>query len=397
LQALSARNAELEAQRYNNPVVWALAALALLGLGAAVWLWLRQRSAARAPDKAPEWWTPEPAADAGVDSEMGHGSDLTTLKSPLVRHVGADGKPLAVSKVTLPSARGAEASGTAAAPAAAADTQAPLSQPASLGQPERREFLPSLMGVSRSVAAEELLDVQQQADFFVSLGDDEQAIRILRTHIAESAEPSPICYLDLFKIFHKLGRQDEYTALREEFNQVFNAAVPSFDEFMVQGRGLEAFPSALAEISAHWPQPHVLDVIEQFLFRTPGQAEVFDLDAYRELLMLYGVAKEIIGTQAVAELPSLDDDPVGRRAALAVGGAAGVGVAATTAMGLTLEPIPTGGASTWDTSRVDTGLGQSSTAETTASAAGAQAGGESSQESNKEPGKKDLDIDLDFL
>jgi hypothetical protein len=383
VQSLQARNAELEVQRFNNPLVWIFAAMSAVALGAAVWMWRRQRSGVLSAEAAPAWWAAHPATDPVPDSEMGSGSALTTVKASLPNSLGAEGKPLAVSKVTLPASQlnpdNANKDPVSAAPALE-PTEPPLSQPAPLSTFDRRDFMPSLMGVSRSVAAEELLDVQQQADFFVSLGDDEQAIRILRTHIGESAEPSPICYLDLFKIFHKLGQRDNYAALRAEFNEVFNAVAPPFEEFTVQGRGLEAFPSALSAISAHWPQPHVLDVIEQFLFRTPGQSDVFDLDAYRELLMLYGVAKDIIGNPTLDEPFSLQQSAGVPQAVVAPQGSVVVGSAATITMDLELQPMVAPSPHVWD-------------------------GGQTNQlpsavpepEAPKKTAKKDLDVDLDFL
>ena len=44
----------------------------------------------------------------------------------------------------------------------------------------------------RMVKAEELVDIQQQADFFMSLGQADQAIEVLReTHIREPRIPAP--------------------------------------------------------------------------------------------------------------------------------------------------------------------------------------------------------------
>ena len=390
LEALSARNAELEAQRFTNPLVLGLAALALAGLLAALLMWRRQAAAAKAGAEAPQWWSGSPVDDKAADADLGTGADLTTLKSPLTHPYGTDGKPLAVSKVTMPSSRAVSAASASDSPSDAdnGSTQAPVestpSQPVPLAAHERRDFLPSLMGVSRSVATEELLDVQQQADFFVSLGDNEQAIRILRTHISESVEPSPIFYLDLFKIFHKLNRQDDYAALREEFNQVFNAEAPPFAEFTVQGQGLEAFPVALAAITAQWPAPQVLDVIEQYLFRSPGQADVFDLDAYRELLMLYGVAKEIISVAASGEdrgLPDIADPLPPSRSA---GVAAVTGAAPTMAMELDLAPMHSLEATRSSWHDPIPGLSDKQPAQPATSQAPATKG-------------KGVDVDLDFL
>jgi len=83
--------------------------------------------------------------------------------------------------------------------------------------------------------------VQQQADFFVSLGDHEQAIQVLRQHLAESHEPSPLAYLDLLKLYHKLDRRDDYERLRKDFNRVLNADAPSFEHFSEGSRSLEDY------------------------------------------------------------------------------------------------------------------------------------------------------------
>ncbi|MDR7092326.1 type IV pilus assembly protein FimV [Hydrogenophaga laconesensis] len=165
-----------------------------------------------------------------------------------------------------------------------------------LQQRDRKDFSPSALGVSRSVATEELFDVQQQADFFVSLGEDEQAIQVLRNHLAESHEPSPLAYLDLFKLYHRLGRREDYNALRDEFNHVFNAGAPPFNQYTDGGRGLEAYESAFSRIQSLWPEPRVLDLIEESIFRdvSDDEVEVFDLEAYRELLLLHAIAKELI-------------------------------------------------------------------------------------------------------
>ena len=149
---------------------------------------------------------------------------------------------------------------------------------------------------SRSVATEELFDVQQQSDFFVSLGETDKAIGVLKNHLAESQEPSALAYLDLFNLYHQTGRREEYDSLREEFNQKFNAGAPPFDQYSNNSVGLEGYETAFGRIQALWPQPRVLDVIEKSIFRDADDedGEVFDLEAYRELLLLHAVAKDMI-------------------------------------------------------------------------------------------------------
>lgn len=161
------------------------------------------------------------------------------------------------------------------------------------------DFAVSMTHPSRALQAEELFDVQQQADFFVSIGQHEQAIDVLRSHIGESAETSALVYLDLFSLYHQLQRQDDYAALREEFNSRFNTQIPQFDLYTTGGPGLEAYQLAMSRIQALWPSPKVLEIIEESIFRRPkNTAEAFDLEAYRELLMLYSLAKEIISSES---------------------------------------------------------------------------------------------------
>ena len=162
----------------------------------------------------------------------------------------------------------------------------------------------SQMHASRAVKVEELCDVQQQADFFVSIGQHEQAIELLRSHIAENLETSALVYLDLFNLYHQLERPAEYDALRVNFNKRFNTQIPTFKLYSDKNLGLEAYQHALSRIEALWPTPKVLEVIEESLFRKPdANAEAFNLEAYRELLLLYSVAKEIISLESTAQVP----------------------------------------------------------------------------------------------
>ena len=147
----------------------------------------------------------------------------------------------------------------------------------------------------RIVNAEELFDVQQQADFFLSLGRPDKAVDVLRHHIMDNVETSALIYLDLFDLYHSLGRRDDYDALRIEFNKMFNAKVPAFDEYTKDTHDLEFYTTALSRIESLWPTPRVLDVLEESIFRKPdSRGEVFSLAAYRELLLLHSIAKKII-------------------------------------------------------------------------------------------------------
>jgi hypothetical protein len=146
------------------------------------------------------------------------------------------------------------------------------------------------------VKTEELFDIQQQADFFVSLGEHQQAIDLLETHIRENPEGSPLAYLDLLQIHHVLKRADDFSVIRNRFQAQFAVKIPDFEDFAESADGLDAFPAAISRISALWPDAKVIEVLEEAVFREPNSAfddKNFTLEAYRDLLLLYGIAKQI--------------------------------------------------------------------------------------------------------
>ncbi len=277
LAELKSRVEKAQSERYANNLVYGLLAGLLVAIGAAAYFWNRSRQQTPA-----QWWgeqtdeidsagpapvaTPVPAVedDAGTSVSAGLDIDLDEMPEP----------------VDKPSAR--------VKPAAMVRT-------AVLPAYDGSDFQSSLTGAGRAVKVEELFDLQQQADFFISLGQYDQAAATLRNHISDSNETSAVAYLDLLKVYHLQGRKHDYDQVRKEFNEVFNAEVPEFEAFGLRSRGLESYESAISRIVALWPSSKVLDVIEESIFRKPGQGnQTFDLEAYRELLLLYAIAREVV-------------------------------------------------------------------------------------------------------
>jgi hypothetical protein len=286
-----------QAQRFQNWLVYLLGACLMLALLAVLLVWRRrQEVVVQGSEASRAWWAPEDEEttllvplEAG-DQATGRSSDLTPLTP------AADGVDLDLDFDLDQDSSFDGLNDRSGRPAVTQPMPATSLAEGAIAARDRREFSTSAINVSRSVATEELFDVQQQADFFVSLGEDEQAIQVLKDHLMESHEPSALTYLDLFHIYHRLGRRHDYESLREEFNHVFNAGAPPFDSYSQRGQGLESYETAFSRIQALWPQPRVLDLIEQSIFRdsTDSNSEVFDLEAYRELLMLHAIAKDLI-------------------------------------------------------------------------------------------------------
>src|SRR5256885_16486251 len=82
----------------------------------------------------------------------------------------------------------------------------------------------------------ELFDVQQQAEFFISVGEHQQAIELLRSHIDTHEDSSPLAYLELLHLYYTLSRRDDFDQLRARFARHFNARVPAMPGFTDKGK-----------------------------------------------------------------------------------------------------------------------------------------------------------------
>jgi hypothetical protein len=149
---------------------------------------------------------------------------------------------------------------------------------------------------ARDVSAEELIDLEQQAEFFVVLGQDEAAIDLLVAHLRDTGGASPLPYLKLLDIYRRRGDRAAYERTRDRFNHRFNAHAPGWDQPHTEGRALDDYPAVMHWIQQVWPKPlDAMAELESLLFRRDG-GELFDLPAYRELLMLYAVARDLLDT-----------------------------------------------------------------------------------------------------
>ena len=155
--------------------------------------------------------------------------------------------------------------------------------------------MPSMGGTVRMVGVQELIDVHDKADFFLALGQEDEAIAVLEAHVHDQVETSALPWMDLLDLYHSAGRRAEFDKLRSEFLQRFAVQVPDFEHFDQPTNSLENYSRALSRIVALWPSRRVLNVIEESIFRKPGLAgaEPFSLQAYRELVLLYHIAQEV--------------------------------------------------------------------------------------------------------
>ena len=287
LAALQARLNQAESERYANPLVYALAWLsALLALAVAAMWWRQSRQRANS-----QWWNSPAAAAAAEAAEARHSRNALMREQVSAPQVFATGPDVAgaLNPTTI-------IEPTRVVPPSPVSVTAPL-------QPEP----------ARELSVEELIDLEQQAEFFIVLGQDEAAIELLMSHVRSDGGSSPLPYLKLLEIYRRRGEVEAYQRIRERFNRRFNAYAPDWDADLQQGRALEDYPVVMQQLQALWSNPErTMECLDGLLFRRNQNDQTFELPAYRELLFLYSIARD--HAEQEASRPGADVDlllPIG--------------------------------------------------------------------------------------
>lgn len=291
---MSDLNTRLQQAQANQMPPWlvyafaGLVALVLACLAALFWLW-RQLQRRGQQDSVPSWWhAQEGARDEGAPTE---------LLAPTAPIAPVSAAPIDASQVP--------SQPELALPVVPVDAMADVD--IDLGFEMLQESLHGTFEVStgsapfepnsiRHISVEPILDIRQQAEFFVSLGQTDRALQILKKQIEDSTEPNPFVYLDLITLYHSLGLKAEFRACRSAFAQLFNGLVPDFPVFNLEGRDLEAYPEVLANLVSLWPRMDALAFLSACIFREANAQHggTFDLAAFRDLLMLHAQLETLL-------------------------------------------------------------------------------------------------------
>ena len=275
--ALQSRMQALEKPARSN-LSWPLVLAVLAGGGVAAWL-LHGWGVRRGRQQAAAWWSPETGQPPlnMPESEDTHSKphldavDDDDLLGPIPEPDADDRltpSPVAAQRFAAPAPVGA----LAPAPRPSLIQQEPL----------------------KAVSVEELIDLEQQAEFFIVLGQDDAAIELLEAHLGGHTQEIPWPFLKLMEIYRRLGRRADYERVQERFNAHFNGRAPTWESDMEQGRSLVDYPGVVDRLQALWAEPaRAMDVLEMSLVHLGPEADAFDLPAYRELLFLYAVARDL--------------------------------------------------------------------------------------------------------
>lgn len=335
VQTMQTRLQELEGPARQSIWTYVLGVIALAAAALAVFFYRQSRQRSAGQDTA--WWqsqVDDAASEAATDmaSEMGGqtSADFVRRAEPVDAAASAGAAPAAATAsalaATTTAASGVASAASVTAPAAVV-SGAPVEQTKATTAPVMAATAPAVEPASaallneaqRAVTVEELIDLEQQADFFVVLGQDDAALDLLEHHTVGGASASPLPYLKLLEIYQRLGKRGEYERVQQVFNQRFNAYAPAWESDLQHGHSLEEYPGVVERLQALWTTPsRAMDVLERSLTRPDDQVETFDLPAYRELLFLYAVARDLAEREQqfdavdlllpVTESPALSDE-----------------------------------------------------------------------------------------
>lgn len=296
--ALQQRLELIESQRYSAGLVYALMASLALALGLLAWVWQRAR---RDSQLAVQVWRDSVAVSA-IHGGAGVEDPHALRPHPQDHWSPEDSVPFAQDTVVQPPMQPPVSTGLAEAA-----SPERVQQPAPVA-----EVGSGVESSSHIVNPEDLFDIQQQAEFFVSVGEHDQAVGVLKKHIAAHRETSPSAYLELLRLYHALGRSMDFAQLRTQFSKHFNAQVPEFAVFSRQGRTLEHYVDALAAIEADWTSSSVVQLLEKLLFRRDSEVQIapFDLAAFDDLLLLLAIAQTTLPSSRGAPPPRLRTTPL---------------------------------------------------------------------------------------
>ncbi len=298
---LQARLQAAEAKRYSLPWLVALTlavALLLFGIG----VLLDRRRLARRP--RPPTWSAERAQTRPAPSSL---IDLPPSPMPPARAtvppVNADRSDALVSTRPLPFNRTAtpQVAGPVAVSSLSSVVESPFTETAVLpGTRTRADPVRSALPVT----ADALIDLEQQAEFFVALGQEDTAIDLLDGFSRGAGGACPLPYLMLLAIHRRRGDQAAHAAVRDRHEKRFNRAPPAWEGQPVVTTSMAEHAQEMRRIESVWSDPAAaMRLVESLLVHGGTPAEAFDLHCLGELQFLYLLARDHSELDAVAAEP----------------------------------------------------------------------------------------------
>lgn len=264
---------QAQSRQVFTTLLYGVIALLLIAVAGLAWLWRGQK---KLTTVAQSWW--QHASD----------EDMTAFLQPEV-----------LAKASKPGAAPTSTSTPTDTPVAHLRGQAaPLAKQvtgADALTSAQNKSHPALLAAPRTINPESVQDIRQQAEFFVSLGQDHRAIQILNQHIATAELPNPLICMDLLDLYQHANQAAEFDQLRDVCHQNFNVQLPELAAYQQEGRNLASYPEILSTLTRLWPGEQAQAFMDSCIFARVGtrpQAP-FDLAAFRDLLSLHALVDEL--------------------------------------------------------------------------------------------------------
>ncbi len=285
---------------------WALGAIVVALLVGVFWL-VRQKVAAPVDQASSSWWN--------ADSQRS--AESTQLGANAVS--AASMPPDADDSLAWPSS--ASVQDTAVDVLTAMDgmrgyTDEPVAEPAVDLKPKAAPLVSATE--LPWLSADELIDLEQQAEFFVALGQDGSAVSLLEQQLCGVGGGGAWPYLKLLEIYRRLEDRDSYERVREGLDRRFGPSLTGWTDGRTSGRPLDSYPELTRRIESAWIEPaQAMRLIESLMVHGDEESGVFDLTAMADLQSLYLLARASMASQP-SEVDMVDFllplEPVGSEA-----------------------------------------------------------------------------------
>ncbi|MFG6441148.1 hypothetical protein [Roseateles sp. LKC17W] len=285
------------ASSYRDPMTWLLTLGLSLVAGAAAFYGSRWREQRARRERA--YWRALHAVEGTADA------------APVPPHVPASASPGMAPPVAAPAAvlpDEGQHQATRPQPRPMAWPPGPIATPLPVAVPAPEDVALSLQAtqplpvqatgvpvLSQELSvADELLDLQQQAEFLQLLGQHDAAADLLAGRLARG-NAGAMPYLMLMELCQQRGEPEVFAELARQFEQRFRTVAPAWAQSLSRGRSLDASPSVIAHLQVVWSDPSAaMHMLRDLLARGAGPgAPHFELPAYRDLLTLYSVARDL--------------------------------------------------------------------------------------------------------
>jgi len=144
-----------------------------------------------------------------------------------------------------------------------------------------------------SVSIDELLDLQQRVEFFLVLGQEDAALKLLVEHLRVTLGDCPLPHLHLMDMYRHRGDPLAFNGARGRFQQQFGVAWPDWNQGPQASRQLEDVPDLLSDIQRVWHDPVQAMKLLEAMLRATDRIHLLDQALQSDLLFLFALARDL--------------------------------------------------------------------------------------------------------